>query len=210
MLRCVGLPGLIQMSILALLWVLFAINTAIYVYVGRFVVSKPRHQHPRMFWNPGMLWMAGVGPPSVFIALVVAGFVLTDRGGSLLIASVVACIAFAVRPAPEFLPCWAAATHVRANESPGGDVIGSSHVPLTPSDDEPSQVFMGSMPDPEGNTPTVIPFGGMAVWYYEHPQTIGEKVGVPALFKYPQLAVFRSADGDPYLIVRVEDWYGSS
>lgn len=196
---------MIWLDVSALLWILFAINTAIYVYVGRFVISKPRHQHPALFWNPAMLYIAAFAPPFVFAALVVAGFVLTYGGWALLIASVIAFIVFAVRPAREFLPWWAAGISDLGEPS---RTTGADNP--TTSGAGPSPVFMGSMPDPDGNTPTVIPFGDMAVWYYEHPQTIGDKVGIPALFKYRQLAVFRSADGDPYLIVRVEDWHGSS
>ena len=51
-----------------------------------------------------MLYIAAFAPPFVFAALVVAGFVLTDGGWALLIASVIAYVVFAVRPAREFLP----------------------------------------------------------------------------------------------------------
>ena len=81
---------------------MFAVNTGIYIYVGRFVTSKPRHLHPRLVWNPTMLWLAVVGPPSVFIALVVAGFAFTDSGWSLLFASVIAYVVFSVLPSSEW------------------------------------------------------------------------------------------------------------
>lgn len=68
------------MDVPALLWIVFGINTAIYVYVGRFVVSKPRHQHPLFFQNPAVLQIAGVAPPCAYIVVTIAGFVLTDGG----------------------------------------------------------------------------------------------------------------------------------
>ena len=194
------------MDVPAFLWTVLAINTAVYVYVGRFVISKPQHLRPMLFWNPTMLFIAGVAPPSIFVALVAAGFALTDSGWSLLIASVIAYIVFAVRPARELLPWWTPGVAVGRGSQP---VVDTDH-PAKSGGSEASLVFMGSLPDPKGGAPTVIRVGDVAVSYYENPPTIGEQVGVPPLFKYPQLAVFRTAGGDPYLIVRVEDWYGKS
>ena len=92
------------MDVATLLWIVAAVNTAIYIYVGRVVVSRPRHLRPMLFWSPTMLYIAGVGPPSVFVTLVVAGFAFTDSGWSLLVACVIAYGAFAVRPARDLSP----------------------------------------------------------------------------------------------------------
>lgn len=195
------------MDIPVFLWAVLAINTTVYVYVGRFVISRPQHLRPMLFWNPTILVMAGVAPPSVFVALVVVVFAFTDSGWSLLIAAVIAYVAFPVRPARELLPWWPAGIAENGRGVQPG--VATDNPPKSVGSGT-SLVFKGSMPDPKGSAPTVIRVGDLAVWYYENPQTIGEQVGVPPLFKYPQLAVFRNASGDPYLIVRVEDWCGKS
>ena len=85
------------MSGVALLWILFGINTLIYYYVGRAVLSQPKHNHPMLFWSGGMKWAAMVVPPSGYLALIVAGFFLTDSGWMVLLASIIAYWVFAVR-----------------------------------------------------------------------------------------------------------------
>ena len=80
------------------LWVLLGINTAIYAYVGRAVISQPRHNLPQLFWNPNMVWLAGCFPPTGYLAIAVAGFLLTDSGWRLLAASAFAYAVLAVRP----------------------------------------------------------------------------------------------------------------
>ena len=86
------------MSVEAWLWIAFGVTTAIYYYVGRVVISQPRHNLPRLFWNPTMVWIAGVFPPFGFLAVSVAGFVLTDHGWWFVAACAAAFFALAVRP----------------------------------------------------------------------------------------------------------------
>ena len=71
----------------------------------------------------------------------------------------------------------------------------------------PDLVFMGTIPDSEYCRPINFKFGDLAIAYYENPRTIGEKVGLPSLFKYPQLAVVKvpSASDREQLVVRVEE-----
>lgn len=70
----------------------------------------------------------------------------------------------------------------------------------------PNLVFVGSLPDTDLSQPIEFEFGDFVIAYYEDPRTLGESVGVPPLFKYPQLAVVKAlgeTDSDR-LIVRVE------
>ena len=83
-----------------LLWFALAVNSAVYVYVGRAYISKPRHEHPVLFWNPHVARLAVGLPPSMFVAITVAGFVLTDSGWWLLIVSALVYVGFSVRPNP--------------------------------------------------------------------------------------------------------------
>ena len=83
------------------LWVLFGINTAIYYYVGRAVVSRPYHELPLFFYGSNMqnkLLVVLCLPQIGYLAIVVAGFFLTDSGWWLLTASAVAIVVLAVRP----------------------------------------------------------------------------------------------------------------
>ena len=85
------------------LWVLFGINTAIYYYVGRAVVSRPYHELPFLFLgHPNRVFVAVFLPPTGYLAIVVAGFFLTDSGWWLLTASAVAVVVLAVRPQIHF------------------------------------------------------------------------------------------------------------
>ena len=87
------------------LWIFWGINTAIYYYVGRFVVSRPLHRLPLFFIGPNMqnkLLVAVCLPQIGYLAIVVAGFFLTDSGWWLLTASAVAIVVLAVHPQIHF------------------------------------------------------------------------------------------------------------
>ena len=86
------------MSASGWLWVLWVLNSALYYYVGRAMVSRPRHQHPQLFWNPNAKVIALMFPLAAYIALVIAGFLIADIGWRLLAASLGAYALLAVRP----------------------------------------------------------------------------------------------------------------
>ena len=86
------------MSASGWLWVLWMLNTALYYYVGRAMVSQPRHRHPRLFWNANVKVIALIFPMAGYIALVVAGFLVTDIGWRILAGSFGAYVLLAVRP----------------------------------------------------------------------------------------------------------------
>ena len=70
----------------------------------------------------------------------------------------------------------------------------------------PDLTFIESLPDSELSMPTKFKLRDLMICYYENPKTLGEKVGIPALFKYPYVAVVSVVGKmDPHLIVRVED-----
>ena len=70
----------------------------------------------------------------------------------------------------------------------------------------PNLTFAGTIPDSEFSKPIEFKFGEFMIAYYENPRMIGETVGIPPLFKYPQLAVVHAPHAtDPRrLVVRVE------
>lgn len=71
--------------------------------------------------------------------------------------------------------------------------------------DAPALTFMATMPDSKVCTPITFNSGDVVIAYYENPQTLGESVGAPPPFKYPQLAVVKAKGAvDPHLVVRVE------
>ena len=71
---------------------------------------------------------------------------------------------------------------------------------------KPDLTFVGTIPDSDFSKPIEFKFGDVVIAYYENPRTLGEKVGIPPLFKYPQLAVVQAPSAtDPHrLVVRVE------
>ncbi len=72
--------------------------------------------------------------------------------------------------------------------------------------DAPNLTFVGTIPDSDFSKPIEFKFGDVVIAYHENPRTLGETVGIPPLFKYPQLAVVNAASAtDPRrLVVRVE------
>lgn len=82
------------------LWIALLVNTVIYRYIGRAVISQPRHFHPRIFWNPKILTLAVTLPILGFVAIAISGFVLTDKGWSILAVVLLAGGVFAVKPHP--------------------------------------------------------------------------------------------------------------
>ena len=70
----------------------------------------------------------------------------------------------------------------------------------------PNLAFVGSIPDSDFSQPVEFKFGDVVIAYYENPRTLGEKVGIPPIFKYLQLAVVQApgATDSHRLIVRVE------
>ena len=70
----------------------------------------------------------------------------------------------------------------------------------------PNLTFVGTIPDSDFCTPIEFKFGEVVIDYYENPRTLGEKVEIPPVFKYPQLAVVKApGTTDPHrLVVRVE------
>jgi len=70
----------------------------------------------------------------------------------------------------------------------------------------PNLTFVGTIPDSDFSKPIEFKFGDVVIAYYENPRTLGEKVGIPPLFKYPQFAVVidPSATNPHRLVVRVE------
>ena len=69
----------------------------------------------------------------------------------------------------------------------------------------PDLTFVGTIPDSESSTPIEFKFGDFVIAYHENPKTLGETVGIPTMFTYPQLAVVKAPGAtDPQLIVRVE------
>ena len=70
----------------------------------------------------------------------------------------------------------------------------------------PNLTFVGTIPDSDFSKPIEFKFGDVVIAYYENPRTLGEEVGIPPLFKYPQLAVVKapSATDPRRLVVRVE------
>ena len=70
----------------------------------------------------------------------------------------------------------------------------------------PDLKFVGALPDSAVSMPTKHKLRDLMICYYENPKTLGEKVGIPALFKYPHVAVVSVVGKrDPHLIVRLED-----
>jgi len=50
---------------------------------------------------------------------------------------------------------------------------------------------------------------GVVAYYYEQPETIGAKHGVPSIYRYPQVVVIMEGD-KPVLIVRAESSGGAA
>ena len=85
--------------IVVTLCIAFLLNTVVYWYIGRNVVSQPRYLHPRLFWNPKILTVAVVLPVLGFVAITISGFILTDKGFEIMFAVVIAFVAFSEKPA---------------------------------------------------------------------------------------------------------------
>jgi hypothetical protein len=74
------------------------ITTLLYVLVGKYAVSQPSWNRPSIFWNGYVMTIAVLLPIAGFIGVVIAGFVITNNGWWYLFASVLAFVAFAVKP----------------------------------------------------------------------------------------------------------------
>lgn len=60
--------------------------------------------------------------------------------------------------------------------------------------DAPNLTFMSTFPDSGSCTPVQLKFGDFVISYYENPKTIGEDLGIPDLFTYPQVAIVSALD----------------
>lgn len=80
------------------LWIVFAINTAFYIWAGWATIIQPQWNRPRILGNPAMLLLAGVGPPLCYTAIIILGFLLTDGGWYLLLTSIGVYALFAIMP----------------------------------------------------------------------------------------------------------------
>ena len=88
----------LKMSTETILWIIYGVNTAIYYYVGRAVISQPRYNLPQLFWNPRVALAAAWLPLFGFLSISVAGFLVTDNGWWFLGACAAAFFVLAVRP----------------------------------------------------------------------------------------------------------------
>lgn len=67
-----------------------------------------------------------------------------------------------------------------------------------------SEVFMSEMPSSErSKPPESFAFGNYIIRYYENPVTIGETLGLPNIFKFPQVAVV-TKNNAPVCMIRIE------
>jgi hypothetical protein len=81
-----------------LLWIGVGIAALIYRWVGKVLISQHRMYRPPIFYNESVATAAIAASPIAFIAIIVAGFWLTDIGWYYVAAIVVLCGVFAVRP----------------------------------------------------------------------------------------------------------------
>ena len=80
------------------LWWLLALNTALYAFAGRFIISRGALDRPIIFLNPAVAYVV-VGLSLVgFVILIAAGFVWHQSPWWFLAANVAAFIAFSVKP----------------------------------------------------------------------------------------------------------------
>jgi hypothetical protein len=80
------------------LWILFAVSTALYWWVGKVFVSQPKHNHPQLFWNQTVAETFVIAPLLGLGAVAVGGFVFTTNGWWFLGAAVAAFLLLGVRP----------------------------------------------------------------------------------------------------------------
>ena len=81
-------------------WVslLLLVNSVIYIWVGRNLVSREAYDLPRIFWNPTSRLIAAYLPFLGFIAVILAAFATTSHGWWYLAATAAVFFLFAVRP----------------------------------------------------------------------------------------------------------------
>jgi len=86
------------MTLEAWLWLAVVATAAIYIWLGRSVISQPRWNRPPVFWSQPMLLLACALPLTSFIAIIVVGFVHTGHGWRYLAACAGLYAFFAVKP----------------------------------------------------------------------------------------------------------------
>lgn len=86
------------MSLEAWIWAGVLINSAMYIWIGRAGLSKGSLDRPMFFNSNSGMTFALVGPPVIFILLVVAGFVWTEKGWHMLAFAFAIYALFAVKP----------------------------------------------------------------------------------------------------------------
>ena len=87
---------------LVILVIVQVLNLLVYWWVGNVFFSQPRHNHPRIFWNPTARLLLGYGPLIMLALLVVLAFFVTRSPWWFLGLSFVALLACSQRPYSNF------------------------------------------------------------------------------------------------------------
>ncbi len=85
------------MSIDFWLWIGFGLVLAIYILIGRVIVSREKWETPRIFHNRSVRLFLVMLPLLGFLAVIAAGFILTSNGWWWLMWSIGCFILFSVR-----------------------------------------------------------------------------------------------------------------
>jgi len=81
-----------------ILWIIFGLSAALFWWVAKTFISQPDYNVPMVFRNPLVGKILVLAPQLGFLAVVVLGFVTTDRGWWFLGAVIVAVVLVSKRP----------------------------------------------------------------------------------------------------------------